>query len=52
MDTDRGALVHARAVVAHVALDLDLDVGVDPSRNGVSTIGMEDAPAVRGRSVQ
>ena len=43
------ALVHARAVVAHVAVDLDLDLGVEPAGDGVRAVRVEHAPVSRPR---
>ena len=42
-------LVHARAVVAHVTVDLDLDVGIEPTRDGMRAARVDDAPAPRPR---
>jgi hypothetical protein len=46
---DGGALVHARAVVADVTLDLDLDVGVEPARERVRAVRIQDPPVARAR---
>ncbi len=40
-------LVHAGAVVADVPVDLDLDLGVEPARDGVRTARVDDAPVTR-----
>ena len=44
-------LVHAGAVVARVALDLDLDGRVDPDRERVRAARVQHAPVARGRVV-
>ena len=43
----RRVLVHAGAVVADVAVDLDLELGVEPARDGVRTLRVDDPPAAR-----
>ena len=37
-------LVHAGAVVAHVPVDLDVELGVEPARNGVRAARVDDPP--------
>jgi hypothetical protein len=56
-DADRRPLVHPGAVVADVAVDLDLDVRVDPAGDGVGAVGIEPTQvprpsAVRGEVVE
>ncbi len=43
-------LVHAGAVVADVPVDLDLDVRVDPARDRVGAVRVDDAPPAWARA--
>ena len=45
---DDGVLVHAGAVVAHVALDVDLQRRVEADRDRVAPPGVAHAPAICG----
>jgi len=43
IDDDIGALVHARAVIAGVAVDLDRDGGINAGSDGMPAAGIDDA---------
>ena len=48
----RRVLVHARAVVADVPVDLDLELGVEPTGDGVRAPGIDDPPPARALARQ